>query len=642
LSDGELTREELVQQVQALRERLARYEPAEETLRDNQRFLENLLANLPGMAYQGRADQYRTLTFVSQGAWSLTGYSAGELMAPEGFPLTRLIHPDDRASAWAALEAALRERRPYRLVYRIQTAAGKNKWAWDRGTGVFSERGTLLGLEGFLTTINRRRRAEERSRQSAARLRLVTEQMPAVVWTTDTDLRFTSSLGAGLAGLNLKPNEVVGMLLTEYFGTADPAFPALAGHLRALRGGSASFLYGGEGHTFQCHVEPLTDDTGRAVGVVGVALDVTERRQAEEELQEANELLRSLIRAMPLALIAIDPASNVTRWNPAAERIFGWTWEEVKGRPLPIIPADKQEEFRAFREIELKGQAREASELRRLRKDGSLVDISIWTAPIHDAQGALRYTIGILADITERKRTEARLREQAEQLRTLSRRLLEVQELERRYLACELHDEIGQVLTALKLVLERGTRLPAGERRESLHEAHQMVKDLTRRVRDLSLRLRPTMLDDLGLLPALLWLFDRYTAQTAVTVRFEHRGLDCRLHPPEVETAAYRIVQEAINNVARHAQVREVIVRVWVDQDLLAIQVQDGGVGFSPEATRAQGASSGLSGMQERAVLLDGHVTVASRPGQGTRVTAELPLHAPGERPPGAAPAVVP
>jgi PAS domain S-box-containing protein len=487
-----------------------------------------------------------------------------------------------------------------------------------------------------------RRKVEEESRRSAARLRMVIEQMPTVVWTLDRDLRFTSSLGAGLAGLNLAPNQVVGMTLVEYLQTDDLSYRPLAAHHQGLQGESASFPYDGQGHTFDCHVEPLTDDTGRIVGVVGVALDVTERQRAKEALQEANELLQSLIRATPLGLIALDLGGNVTMWNPAAERIFGWKSDEVRGRHLPIIPGDKQDEYRSFREAELKGHSREASEIRRLRKDGSLVDISLWTAPVRDAQGAVRCTIGILADITERKRAEEQLQEQAERLRTLSRRLLAVQEQERRYLACELHDEIGQVLTGLKLVLERGTRLPAGERRSSLQEAHTMVKDLTGRVRELSLRLRPTMLDDLGLLPALLWLFERYTAQTRIEVRFEHRGVGRRLYPPEVETAAYRIVQEAINNVARHAQVNEATVRVWLDNDLLSIQVQDKGVGFHPETVRTSRASSGLSGMQERAVLLDGCLTVTSQPGVGTCVTAELPTQAAEEGPDSAVPSVIP
>jgi len=217
-----------------------------------------------------------------------------------------------------------------------------------------------------------------------------------------------------------------------------------------------------------------------------------------------------------------------------------------------------------------------------------------------------------------------------ERLQTLSRQLLEVQEAERRHIACELHDEVGQALTGLKLLLDMSTRLPADEATASLGEAQAMVNELMALVRDLSLDLRPAMLDDLGLLPTLLWHFERYTAQTSVRVRFKHSGLEGRF-APEAETAAYRIVQEALTNVARHAGVSEVMVRLWADQDMLGLQIEDQGTGFDPEAALAAGATTGLAGMRERAVLLGGQLRVESAPGAGTRVTAELPLGHPVE-----------
>src|SRR5262249_43631672 len=156
---------------------------------------------------------------------------------------------------------------------------------------------------------------------------------------------------------------------------------------------------------------------------------------------------------------------------------------------------------------------------------------------------------------------------------------LEVQEVERRYLARELHDEVGQLLTGLRFILESCAGLSADNLERKLGAAKGLLRDLTGHVRDLSLRLRPTMLDDLGLLAALLWHLERYSAQTGVRVAFEHRGLDRRF-PAELETAAYRIIQGAVTNVARHAGVVEVVVRVWSDRDTLCIRVEDQGCGF--------------------------------------------------------------
>jgi len=146
------------------------------------------------------------------------------------------------------------------------------------------------------------------------------------------------------------------------------------------------------------------------------------------------------------------------------------------------------------------------------------------------------------------------------------------------------------------------------------------------------LQLRPSMLDDLGLLSALLWHVQRYTDQTGIHVAFEHVGLDRRLFPPEVETAAFRIIQEALTNVARHARVVEVTVRICLDQNLLFVLVEDHGLGFDPRAVSHGANSGGLGGMRERAALLGGYLVVDSEHGSGTRVVAEFPVVGAEER----------
>lgn len=234
--------------------------------------------------------------------------------------------------------------------------------------------------------------------------------------------------------------------------------------------------------------------------------------------------------------------------------------------------------------------------------------------------------------LIERKRAEKALRKYAGRLRALSHRLVEVQEAERRRLAYELHDELGELLTGLKLSLEKSTHLSVEVARTSLCEAQALVNDLMVRVRELSLDLRPAMLDDLGLLPALLWHFKRYTHQTQVQVIFKHAGLEGRRFAPEVETTTYRLVQEALTNVARHAGVGGAMVRLWADPEILSVQVEDQGIGFDPQTTLALSTSSGLAGMRERARLLGGQLAVKSAPGAGTCVTVELPLGNPAER----------
>lgn len=247
------------------------------------------------------------------------------------------------------------------------------------------------------------------------------------------------------------------------------------------------------------------------------------------------------------------------------------------------------------------------------------------TSQLEDSNKQLR------SEIIERGRIEETLQRYAEQLKALSHRLAEVQEEERRYMAKELHDEIGQALTGISLSLVSMAGLSAKETRKRLKEAQSLVSGLLDRVRNMSLTLRPAMLDDFGLLPTLLWHFKRYTAQTSIPIHFRQRCLDTRFRPA-VETAVYRIVQEALTNIARHACAAEAEVMTLVEGDMLVVTVEDKGVGFEPEAVIVMKESVGLSGMRERLALLGGRLKIDSAPGRGTRLRAEIPLGDEGRR----------
>jgi len=233
-------------------------------------------------------------------------------------------------------------------------------------------------------------------------------------------------------------------------------------------------------------------------------------------------------------------------------------------------------------------------------------------------------SIGQVADRLAVALNNARLftaeRKAREQFQSASARLVEVQEIERRRIARELHDDIGQGLTGLKLELEMQSRMGGPP---DLENAVAMVHSLIARVRDLSLDLRPTLLDDLGLVPALIALVERYSTQTGIQVTFDHRDAAGRF-APDVETAAFRIVQEALTNVARHANTGRAHIRLRADETRLEIVVEDRGRGFDP-AIQTASASTGLSSMRERAAMLGGAVAVTSRPNAGTTIHARLP-----------------
>jgi PAS domain S-box-containing protein len=482
-----------------------------------------------------------------------------------------------------------------------------------------------------LIDLNGHKRGEEEWRANETRLRLLVEQMPAVLWTTDRDLRFTSSTGAGLANLGLVPNQLRGVSLYEYFGTTDPEFLPIAATRAALTGESATYEINWQGRTFHAHIEPFYDAAGECVGTIGAALDITERKRAEEALRESSELHRIIAELTSdyAYVCRVDPNGEVIleRVTDGFTRITGYTFKEIQAlggwihlfatEDVPRMQEEVKELLtpggRFVRETRIRTKAGEDCWIRYSSQ-------SVWDA----AQGRVVRLLGAVQNITADKRMEAKLRDNAEQLQHLSRRLLETQENERRHLARELHDEVGQNVTALKLSLETAARATAGNGGAGLADARALANGLIAQIRNLSLDLRPGMLDDLGLVPALVWHFQRFTAQTQVQVHFEHAGLEHRL-PPALETAAYRIVQEGLTNVARHAGVAEATVRVWLDT-FLGVQVEDHGAGFDVAAVLAARSSSGLVGMRERASLLGGQLAVESVPGAGTCLTAELPV----------------
>jgi len=235
----------------------------------------------------------------------------------------------------------------------------------------------------------------------------------------------------------------------------------------------------------------------------------------------------------------------------------------------------------------------------------------------------------VLADQATQAIVNTRLYEQVsagrKHLLTLTQQLVEVQEAERRTLALELHDELGQLLSSVKMSLGMVAILPEKEAHHQLQRAQKLVGVLVNRVRRMSLELRPSLLDNMGLLPTLEWLFENYQNQTGKAVEFKCSTLGQRF-PPVVEITAYRIIQESLTNVIRHAENKQVYVNIWTDEHNLNLQIMDRGGGFDLGTVLAQGKSSGLSGMRERARLLGGDLVIETDPSAGTCLTVRLPL----------------
>jgi PAS domain S-box-containing protein len=492
------------------------------------------------------------------------------------------------------------------------------------------------GLTVYARDVSDRRQAEEALRDSEERHRLIAELTSDYVY----DLHFATDGSNRLAFATQGFTRVTGYTVEELerlggwkvFIHPDDLPRTLAALPRRMSGGPEVDeirirTKGGQTRWIRFSTHAIRNPDGRPVRMLGAVQDITERRHAEELLRESQERFQAFMDNGPALTWVKDEAGRFVYVNRPYEQRFGRKREELLGRGMSQIwPADLARRFdETHRAVLAAGRVLESIDEIPEPSGGT----SFWRTfrfPFRDASGT-QYAGGISVEITEQKQAEERLQESSRRLQALSAHLMHVQEQERRHLARELHDEVGQVLTGLRFALDTAGRLPAAQLPAALGEAQALVRELAGKVRDLSLRLRPSMLDDLGLLPTLLWHLERYTAQTGVRVAFEHHGLGQRL-APAVETAAYRIVQEALTNVARHAGVAHCAVAARFEDGGLHLAVADEGGGFDPACRQRDGTGGGLSGMRERAVLVGGQLEVHSQPAGGTRVTAYLPAGA--------------
>jgi signal transduction histidine kinase len=267
-------------------------------------------------------------------------------------------------------------------------------------------------------------------------------------------------------------------------------------------------------------------------------------------------------------------------------------------------------------------------ELRLRRADGKYRWFLVRTAPLRDKHGNIVKWFGSSIDIEDRKQAEKDLEEANRQLKTLSRRRVKVQEEERRHLARELHDEIGQALTAAKINLQSVIGNGGSGNLARLRETTAILERLLGQVRQISLNLRPSMLDDLGLVPALRSLVDEQGRHASIQIHFSAKDIPENLDP-EIQTTFFRIVQEAITNAVRHSSATRIDVDLGRENGNLRLQVHDNGTGFEVESVQARTNRLGLLGIKERAVLLNGRARISSSPNKGTTVDVSLPLTLP-------------
>ena len=351
---------------------------------------------------------------------------------------------------------------------------------------------------------------------------------------------------------------------------------------------------------------------------------IRERKRAEAALRESEERYRELFENAKDAIYVHDLKGTYTSINRAAEKLSGYTRDEILGRNFAHFIAPEhisQVREKICTKLAKKGET--SYEVDVVAKGGRRVPVEVSSRSIYE-NGVAIGVQGTARDITERKRAQ-------EALQMFSRRLIEAQEEERRRIARELHDQIGQALTAVQLNLHTVQSMSlTPEASPYLKDTMDVVDEALGLVRDLSIDLRPPQLDDLGLVTALRWYVDRHVQRTGI-------GTDVLVDLPDhderfsrdLETACFRIAQEALTNAARHAQAKRVSVRLTGGRSDLVLAVKDDGVGFDLIALRKRAprvATLGLLGMQERAHAVGGTIVIDSTLSKGTEIRCRFPL----------------
>ena len=609
----------------------------EEALRRNERRYRSLVLATAQVTWTGAANGE---ILDDQPTWeAFTGQKPEEY---KGWGWMKAVHPEDRdhlTERWR--KAIARETRPpndrfYEIEYRVRRHDGVYRNLLTRTVPVLDAEGEIQEWVGICYDITERKAQEQQLRESEERYRSLVEVAPDMI-IVHQDGKTIFMNPAGLRMLRAPNLETVlgqspaDMVHPDYRElvqerirklAAGHPVPAIEEKLRRFDGthvdvevGATSFIYQGR----------------PAVQVI--ARDITARLQAQEQLRASENRFHLLTRATTDIVYDWDMATNAIWWNENLRLLFGY-----QGKPEElgfsfwsslIHPDDKDRINASLFEAISEGKQFWAGEYRFQRSDGSYANLLDRGYIVRDAQSKPARMIGAMMDITDRKLIEQRLRDSREQLRALTAHLERIREEERTRIAREIHDELGQALTGLKMDLSWfAARLPNQPMlQEKAVGMLKLIDSTVHAVRRLSTELRPAILDSLGLIPAIEWLAQEFQKRTSVTCEFVATDDELNLDH-ERTTALFRICQESLTNVARYAQATSVHIELDSDDSQITSRISDNGRGITEEETKARN-SFGLLGMRERARLLGGTFEISGAPGKGTALTVRLPCPQP-------------
>lgn len=599
-----------------------------------------LADNTLDMIYQLTVDG--VVTYMSPQI-SRYGFALEDFM---GAKVGKYCHPEDRENQIRAFREMVTEDKPALVQYRVVTKTGDVIWMEANARAVRDDSGNIIGATGVLRDINERKRAEEALRQSEEHYRLLFRNNPMSMWVYDLDsLTFLAVNAAAIREYGYSEAEFLAMTVWEIVPTEGVA--PLEQFLSTVQSTGNCFSQrllrkkNGDVINVEINSDQLSFNGKRARLVL--ASDVTDRVRAEEALRLSDERYQLAVSGSTAGLWDWNTVTHQTYYAPRFKELLGYADAEFPNVIESFFNSLHPDDLSQVHErviLHFRDRKPFDVEYRLRTRPGEYRWFNARGQALWDAAGKPYRMAGSIVDITERKLTERELQVSRAQLQLLSRQLLAAQETERRHIARELHDEIGQVLTAISINLHavKGVIAPTAlvGQVARIEDGIAIVDQAIQQVRNMSLDLRPTILDDFGLFAAARWYLERQSSRADMPMHFDSQLHDARL-PTELESATFRVIQEAVTNIVRHARAKEVWVLLRQNDGKLELDIRDDGVGFDVEKARrraAAGGSTGLLGMQERVELLGGQFTIASTPGHGTVIQARLEIgEIPGDAP---------
>lgn len=485
-----------------------------------------------------------------------------------------------------------------------------------------------------------------RVKHTEERYHRLIEHITDMVFELDELARFRFVSPAVLSILGYVPEEMIGITVSHFLHPEDRTHAAHWFHEEGMKsqaarvGPSVRFLTkSGEIREIEVDATVIYDHRHQFSATVGIGRDVTERKKAEAVLTQLRHKYELLLNSAHDGIYGLDLEGKTILVNPAAASMIGRTREELHGQSMHDIlhhsksdgtpfPVEECLIHQAFRD----GKLHHVPEDVFWKRDGTPFWVEYTSNPIRENDRIVGAVV-TFRDITERKRSEERLKESHEQLRDLAAHLETIREEERTRVAREIHDELGSALTCLKMDLAwMAKRIPvtgstdvASQLAPKIHSMSKFVNDMVQLVQKVSTELRPAVLDELGLGPAIEWQAKEFQCRTGITCTLdiypESLGID-----GERATAVFRILQEILTNVTRHADATSVSIRIKRSVRYLELKVTDNGRGITLMQISSP-KSLGLVGMRERALLWGGEVTIVGELEKGTTVVLRLPLN---------------